>query len=215
MAENNFYGLLYGKVLDNADPDNMGRVKVLLETLGDAVETNWIPVLSLYASSECGAFFLPEIDDQVVVGFIADNPGQGIVIGGVWSDSQTPPETGENTGSDLNKDGENNLRFIKSRSGNMIIFDDKDGEEKLQILASGAQTRFEYLAQDEVLNIETDVDLKLISKGKLSIEAETGEFKFSKGLKIEAGGISIESSKAVKAVASQDMAIEGSMIKLN
>ncbi|MCP4136617.1 MAG: rhs element Vgr protein [bacterium] len=210
------FGPIVGKISDNQDPDNLGRVKVKLEELGDGMETNWIPILTPYGNSECGAFFLPEVDDVVVVTFIGDNPGSGIVIGGVWTDQQVPPETGENSGSDLNKDGENNLRFIKSRSGHQIIFDDKDGEEKIQILASDGATRYEFLAADEMINIETDVDLVISAKGKLAIEAEEGEIAFDKGFKVEVDELAVESkSAAVKIKASQNITLEGANIKLN
>ena len=209
-------GPIYGIVTDNADPDGLGRIKVKLSVLGEDIETNWIPVMSLYGSAECGAFFLPEIDDQVVVAFLNDNPEQGIVLGSVWSEAAVPPETGENTGSDLNQDDENNLKFIKSRSGHQIILDDKDGEEKIQILAADGATRFEFLAEDEIINIETDKDLIISAGGKLSIEAEEGEFTFDKGLKIEADKISEESkSKDIESIASQSMQVEGSSVKLN
>ncbi|MBN2532120.1 MAG: rhs element Vgr protein [Spirochaetales bacterium] len=209
-------GPLYGIITDNADPDGLGRVKVKLAVLGEDIETNWIPVMTLYGSAECGAFFIPEVDDQVVVVFLNDNPEQGIVLGSVWSEAAVPPETGENTGSDLNQDGENNLKFIKSRSGHQIILDDKDGEEKIQILAADGKTRFEFLAKDEMINIETDKDLRISAGGKLSIEAEEGEITFDKGLKVEADKISMESkSKDIEAIASQNMQIEGSSVKLN
>jgi uncharacterized protein involved in type VI secretion and phage assembly len=185
------FGPVYGRVTDNQDPDKLGRVKVKLGLFGDEVETNWIPVLSLYASSECGAFFIPEVDDQVIVAFLNDNPDHGVVLGSVWSEAIAPPETGENTGSDLNQDGENNLKFIKSRSGHQIILDDKDGEEKIQILAADGNTRFEFLARDEKINLETDKDLFITAGGKLIIEAEEGEFTFDKGLKMKAENISL------------------------
>jgi uncharacterized protein involved in type VI secretion and phage assembly len=210
------FGPVYGIITDNQDPDKLGRVKVKLEIYGKDIETNWIPVLSLYGSAECGAFFLPEIDDQVVVAFMNDNPEQGIVLGSAWSENAKPPETEENSGSDLNKDGDNNLKFIKSRSGNQIILDDKDGEEKIQIIASDGKTRFEFLAKDKKINIETDQDLRISAKKKLSIEADEAEFKIKKGLKVEADKISLKSqSKDIEAIAQQNMSIEGSSVKLN
>lgn len=209
-------GPIFGIVTDNADPDGLGRVKVKIAFFGEDIETNWIPVMTLYGSPECGAFFLPEIDDQVIVVFLNDNPEQGVVLGSVWSEAALPPETGENTGSDLNQDDENNLKFIKSRSGHQIILDDKDGEEKIQILASDGTTRFEFLAKDEKINIETDKDLRISAGGKLSIEAEEGEFTFDKGLKIEADKITEESkSQNIESIASQSMQVEGSSVKLN
>ena len=206
------HGPILGVVTDNADPDNLGRVKVSVDLMGDSIETDWIPILIPSA----GYFMLPEVEDQIVVAFMGDRTDSGIVIGGIWSDHQPPPETEENSGSDLNKDGENNLRFIKSRSGNQIILDDKDGEEKVQILAADGKTRFEFLVGDEMLNIETDKDMTLSAKGKLGIEAEEGEMKFQKALQIEADELSMKSkSKDITTKASQNLTLAGATVKLN
>lgn len=209
------YGPVLGLVTDNADPDSLGRIKVAINLYGDEIETDWIPILTLYGTAECGAFMLPEVDDQVVVGFLGDSPNQPVVLGSIWSDSIKPPETGENTGSDLNGDGENNLKFIKSRSGQQIILDDKDGEEKIQILSPDGTTRFEFLMGDELLNIETDKDMSLVAGGKLAIEAEEGELTFAKGLKMEADGLAVEAGKDITITASQSLTLEGSAVNLN
>ena len=205
-----------GIVTDNADPDGLARVKVSMTLFGDEVETDWIPVLTLYGSAECGAFMLPEIDDQVVIGFLGDNPDSPVVLGAIWNENMAPPETGENTDADLNQDGNNSLKFIKSRSGHQIILDDTDGKEKIQILAADGATRFEFLAEDELINIETDKDLTIKASGKLLIEAEEAEMKLDKGLKLEADGLAMETkSKDMEIKASQNLKVEGSSVKLN
>ena len=215
---NNYYmhGPFYGIVTDNEDPDKLGRVKVKLEIFEDSAETDWIPVMSIYASEECGAYFIPEVEDQVVVAFLGDNSDQGVVLGSVWNNNQKPPKTEENTGSDLNQDGENNLRFIRSRSGNRIIMDDKDGEEKIQILSPDAKTRFELLAKDKMINIETEKNIEIKCKGKLNIEADEGEFKFKKGLKVEGDELSLKAnSKSIEVKANTEITIKGTTVKLN
>ena len=109
---------VYGIITDNADPDGIGRVRVGLYSLGKDIQTHWIHIIT----PGMGVFALPEVGDQVVVAFIGDNPDLPIVLGVVWSNKQRPPMTEENAGSELNKDGKNNLRFMRSRSGNRVIF---------------------------------------------------------------------------------------------
>ena len=163
------HGPVYGKVTDNADPDSMGRVKVMIDHLGETIETGWIPVLLPVP----GMFILPEIEDQVIVSFIGDSPEQGIVLGTVWSNTQMPPETGENTASDLNKDGENNLRFFHSRAGHKIILDDKSGEEKIQMITSDGGTRYEFMAKESTLSMTTDKDLIISAATKVTCSLPT------------------------------------------
>lgn len=206
------HGPVFGTVSNNQDPDQMGRVKVKIEHLGEKIETDWIPVLTPVT----GVFILPETNDQVLVTFIGDTPEGGIVLGSVWNDSQKPPESGENKGSDLNKDGKNNMRFIKSRSGHKIILDDKQGEEKIQIISGDGGTRFEFLAKDKVLNLKTDKDLKISAKGKISIEGEEGTIKMKKGLLNQGENVKIEGkSKDVNIKAGKNVVVEGSGINLN
>jgi uncharacterized protein involved in type VI secretion and phage assembly len=211
-----YHGIYFGKVTDNKDDDKLGRVKVKIDMLCEDAQTDWIPVMALYGSKECGAFFIPEKDDEVVVTFMDGNPSLGVVIGSVWNNDQKPPETKENSGSDLNKDGKNNMRFIKSRSEHMIIMDDKDGEEKLQIIAAGGKTRIEYLKKDKKMNIKTDVDLKISAEKKLTIKAEEMEIKVDKTLKIKGDSVSMEAkSSDVEIKASTNLTLEGSTVKLN
>ena len=104
-----------GVVTDNKDPDKLGRIKVSFKVFGDSVETDWIPVMSLYATKDCGAYFIPEVKDQVVVAFFGDSSEQGVVLGSIWNNNNKPPKTEENSGSDLNQDGDNNLEVYKKQ----------------------------------------------------------------------------------------------------
>jgi phage baseplate assembly protein gpV len=206
------FGPTYGVVSDNNDPDNLGRIKVALQMWGENIVTNWIPVLNFYN----GAYFLPDVGDQVAVAFMDDSSEHGVVLGGIWSNVQRPPETEENTASDLNQDGENNLKFIKSRAGHKIILDDKSGDEKVQIIVGGGTTRIDFKAAEELLNIETDVDLQLSATKKIEIEAEEGDFQFTQSLKISAEEMLLESTSAdLKTKAGNNLALEGQTINLN
>lgn len=215
MKQNN-PGIILAIVTDNQDPDSLGRVKVKIEILGEEILTNWIPVLSMGSSPDTGCYFLPEIESKVIISFIGKGITNPIVLGGIWAEYQQPPITEENSDADLNKDGENNLKFIRSRSGQRIIFDDTDGKEKIQILSSDANTRFEFIVSDEVINIETDKDINLIAGGKLYVEAKEAEFAFSETLEIKTGGIKAETSDGdIEFTSKNGLSIEANSIKLN
>jgi uncharacterized protein involved in type VI secretion and phage assembly len=207
----NIHGLIYGVITDNADPDQLGRVKVKLDHLGENIITGWIPMVTPII----GVFALPEIKEQVLVAFIGGNPDNCVVTGSSWNTVQKPPLSGENAGSDLNKDGENNLRFIKSRSGHRIIFDDKKGEEKLQILTGDGSTRFEFLAKASCLKLTTKKDLKISAKGKVLIEGEEGSIKMKKGIINQGENIKIDGKSKDISIKGKNIIIEGSGINLN
>jgi len=203
---------VYGKITDNADPDGLGRVRVGLYYLGKDIVTNWIPAVTSYS----GVFVLPEIDDQVVVVFMGDNPDNPILLGGLWSNKQRPPVTGENKGSDLNKDGKNNLRFIRSRSGNRMIMDDTKDNEKIQFISSGSSSRIEIAANGTGLLLDTGKGIKISAKGAVNIEGERCNIKMKKGLLAQSENIKLESKgKDVNVKAGNSITVKGNGINLN
>jgi uncharacterized protein involved in type VI secretion and phage assembly len=114
------YGLHYGVVCQNKDPENLDRIKVRLPWLdhGDEDQTHWAQLLTVMEGNKFGWYTLPDIDDVVVVAFIAGDSSQPVIIGGVWSKPDFSPEP--------NEDGKNNFRGYRSRCGHRLILDDTD-----------------------------------------------------------------------------------------
>jgi uncharacterized protein involved in type VI secretion and phage assembly len=114
------YGLHYAVVCQNKDPENLDRIKVRLPWLdgGDTDQTHWAQLLTPMEGKKFGWYVLPDIDDVVVVMFIAGDSSQPVVLGGVWSKPDFSPEP--------NEDGKNNFRGYRSRTGARLILDDTD-----------------------------------------------------------------------------------------
>jgi uncharacterized protein involved in type VI secretion and phage assembly len=114
------YGLHYGIVCQNKDPENLNRIKVRLPWLdnGDKDQTHWAQLLTPMEGKKFGWYTLPDVDDVVVVAFIAGDSSQPLILGGVWSKPDFSPEP--------NEDGKNNFRGYRSRSGHRMILDDTD-----------------------------------------------------------------------------------------
>lgn len=71
------------------DPDSLGRVRVSLPTFG-GVESDWLSVLTLGAGADKGLMILPDVDDRVLVLLTHGDPGQGIVLGGLYGAAGSP-----------------------------------------------------------------------------------------------------------------------------
>ena len=126
-------GVSVGLVLDNQDPDGLGRVKIKLPWASDEEIGHWARVAAPMAGDGRGMFFLPEEKDEVLVAFEQGDITRPYVLGALWSGDDKPPES--------NSDGQNNLRLIKSRSGHLIRLDDSPGAEKIEIIdKSGANS---------------------------------------------------------------------------
>jgi phage baseplate assembly protein gpV len=207
----NFY---WAKVTDNADPDKLHRVRVAKKGEEESV-ADWIPVLTPYGSNDVGLSFLPDVDDQVLVISMGVTDGRKAVIGGIWSNDVSPPETGENSGADFNDDGENSLKFFKSRAGNMLIFDDTEGAEKMQLISAGKKSRLEFSEPDELVSLSTDQDLNIGAKGAVLIKAEEVSITSEKEMNISTEEYQVDAKKGLEIKSDKDIGIKGSGISLN
>jgi phage baseplate assembly protein gpV len=209
-----FPHFFWGKVTDNADPDGLNRVRVSKLAEEEGV-TEWIPVLTSNAGDDAGLSFLPEVDDQVLVVSLDSFSVSKAVLGSIWSNGAAPPQTGENSGADLNQDGKNSLKFIKSRSGSMVIFDDSEGAEKIQLISPDGESRLDLSVADELLSLATEKDLAVGAKGAVAIQAEEISMTSKKQLNMETDEHQISAKKAMNITADQDVGIKGSGLSLN
>lgn len=118
--DNTRYGVQYGVVVQNKDPDGLNRIKVKFPWLddGDTDQTHWAQLSTPMEGNKFGWLTLPDIDDAVIVMFVAGDSSQPVILGGVWSNKDTSPEP--------NEDGKNNFRGYRSRAGHRLILDDSD-----------------------------------------------------------------------------------------
>ncbi|MBN9127373.1 MAG: hypothetical protein J0I90_07300, partial [Nitrosospira sp.] len=79
------YGVVVGIVTNNRDPDNMHRVKVRFPWLSQNDESNWARVASPMAGNGRCAYFLPEVDDEVLLAFEHGSIEHPYVVGSLWN----------------------------------------------------------------------------------------------------------------------------------
>ncbi len=124
-SERRIEGIVLGVVTNNQDEENLGRVKVKFPWIGEGEESYWARVATFMAGKERGAYFLPEVGDEVIVAFDHGDISHPYVLGALWNDKDKPPYS--------NPDGENNVRSIKSRNGHELTFDDDEREGRVLI----------------------------------------------------------------------------------
>jgi phage protein D len=118
-----------GLVTNNTDPDGMGRVKVKFPWLDDSEESWWARPATPMAGASRGMFFLPEVNDEVLVAFEHGDITRPFILGGLWNGQDAPPKTNtEVVGS-----SKVNERILKTRAGHTISLDDTEGSEKITI----------------------------------------------------------------------------------
>ncbi|HYH04771.1 MAG TPA: phage baseplate assembly protein V [Bacillota bacterium] len=197
----NIFGVMVGIVTNNQDPENLGRVKLKIPRLSGEDESNWARVATFMAGKERGAFYLPEVDDEVLIVFECGDIDRPYVIGSLWNGKDLPPVN--------NSDGENNLRVIKSRSGHLISLNDKEGDAKIEIIDQSGKNAILIETKNNKITIKSDQDIELAApNGKVTINGKEIEIKSSAGMKLDAGA-NLDQN------ASGNMTLKGSMVDIN
>lgn len=98
------------------DPDTEMRVQVDVPTLSSASDGVWARLATFYATDAAGAFFLPEVGDEVALGFFNDDPRHPVILGSLYSSARSAAYTPDDT---------NSTKAITSNSQIQIVFDDE------------------------------------------------------------------------------------------
>ena len=194
-------GVVIGVVTNNQDEEGMGRVKVRFPWLSEADESHWARIAAPMAGKERGVYFLPEVDDEVLVAFEHGDVRFPYVLGALWNGVDKPPAD--------NGDGKNNLRLIKSRSGHTIKLNDEDGKETIEIIDKSEKNSIVIDTEKNAITITSEKDITLsATKGTIILDAKKIEIKSSDESTIKAGkGMDVEAGAAMK--------IKGKTVNIN
>ncbi len=138
MIPGSMPSIVIGKVVDNRDPDGMGRVRLTFPWLEQSMQTDWVAVAQPHAGKDRGVHWMPEIDDEMVVGFLHGDFNQPIVLGALWNHQAPPPSRDPRERMIRSKNG-HTIRFLDSTvtggdTGALII---EDGHGSRIALSNG------------------------------------------------------------------------------
>jgi uncharacterized protein involved in type VI secretion and phage assembly len=131
-----WYGVCAALVTDIKDPDRQGRVKIALPWSPDAGGQRfeaWARLATLFGGNNRGSWFVPDVDDEVLVCFEQGDPRRPFVLGGLWNGKDAPPAS-------MDGAGRNDLKVLRSRNGVKITLDDTQGRESLKLETPAGQT---------------------------------------------------------------------------
>jgi uncharacterized protein involved in type VI secretion and phage assembly len=134
-ATERWFGVFVGLVTDLRDPDGLGRVKIRLPWAPDSDGSRyeaWARVATFMAGKNRGSWFVPDVDDEVLVAFDGGDPRIPYVLGGLWNGKDSPPAS-------MDGAGQNQTKLIRSRNGVKITLDDTTGSERCVIETPGGQ----------------------------------------------------------------------------
>ncbi len=199
-------GLTLAVVTNISDPDKLNRVMckpVVSEQDEDVLETEWCPVVQPLSGKSCGHFYMPSVDDLVLLAYLNGDPHCPYVVGGTWSPKSPPPYTVE--------DGKNFNFSIKTPGGTELLFYDEKGKEYIRMTTpTGAALEIQDEAQTAVLQDPDKANL-------LSINWKDGaiELTAAKKITLAAGSTKIimEDSGAMTLQSDKSITIKSTDIK--
>jgi Rhs element Vgr protein len=179
------------------DPQSLYRILVNIPTNSQTQTGFWARLSTFYATSGAGAFFFPEIGDEVIVGFLENDPRYPIIIGSVYSSKLKPPvEPADNN---------NYIKTLVTKAQLKMTFDDE--KKIITIVTPGANT---IILSDDGKSIEikdqNNNDIKMSSSG-ISISSD-------KDVTISAQNISMTAKAKISLSANQDAVVEGLNVNL-
>jgi Rhs element Vgr protein len=207
-------GLQTGIVIKlEADPQSEFRVLIQLPTQGGSGEAVWARVATLDAGNNRGSYFRPEVGDEVIVGFVDNDPLQAVILGCLHSSKNAAPVTPADA---------NNIKGFYSRENMRLQFDDDKKEILLdtpsgnQVLISEDQKGItlqdqngnKIVMNDSGIEITSSKDIKIKASGDVTAEGTNIEIKANAQYKASGGSGAELSSSAVTNV-------KGSIVNIN
>lgn len=208
-------GLQIGIVTDLEDPDGEHRVKVRLPIVNPDEEGVWMRIATLDAGNNRGSFFLPEIDDEVIVGFIFNDPCQPVILGMLNSSALPAPLSASNDNHEKGYVSREAIKMIfnddeksyklETPGGKKVILNDKDGIVQVED-ENGNKITF---ASDSV-TVESASALKLKAATDITIEAVNIKLTPSSQYTLSAGGSEMKAGAGSMELKSATVKVEGS-----
>jgi uncharacterized protein involved in type VI secretion and phage assembly len=186
-------GLQIGVVMKlDEDPEGEYRIQVSTPVMAAATDGVWARLAKFYASDSVGAFFLPEIGDEVILGYINNDPSFPVILGSVYSSKRKPAYTPA---------AANDTKAIVTRCKHKIEFDEKD--KIITITTPGA---------NEVILSDKDKSIQLLDENGNKVELTPSGISLSspKDIKLTAkGGIELDAVNAVSITSKADVKSQG------
>jgi Rhs element Vgr protein len=163
----------------DSDPGSELRIQIK-DALVDSATPFWARMGVMYASKACGNYFMPEIDDEVIYGYLNEDPRFPVVLGSMYSSKNPGPYTPESTNKTkaivtksllkITFDDTDKILTLLTPAGNTMILDDKVGSVTVKDKNSNS-----IVMDSSGVVIKSAKDLTLDATGNVTIKSSTGK----------------------------------------
>ncbi len=223
-------GLQIGVVMKlDGDPEGEQRVQVSTPVMRPTTDGVWARLTKFYASDSFGVFFIPEIGDEVVLGYLNNDPSHPIILGSLYSSKRKPPYelTAQNNlkaivtrcKSKIEFNEEDKVITITTPGNNKLIFSDKDksilmqdqNNNKLELNPSG-------------ITMDSPKNISITAKGTITLDA-IGTVSITSKADVKSAGLNVNCEGQVgfvgKGAATAELSaagqttVKGAMVMIN
>ena len=216
------------KKLDD-DPEKENKIQVTVPVMQAETEGVWARLANFYATNGFGSFFIPEVGDEVVLGYFNNDPCHPVILGSLYSSKNPPPYklTPENfikaiitkTGIKIEFDDENKILTLETPGKNSITINDK---AKSILIADQNKNKTELNSSG--ITLDSPKDITITSKGKVDITG-TGGVNLTSNADVKISGLNVNAegkvgftgkgSATAEVSASGTTTIKGGMVMIN
>jgi len=189
-------GLQVGLVTSLEDPDGKERIEIRLPTISETDGRLWARLSLLDAGDMRGTAFRPEIGDEVVVGFLDDDPRHPVILGGLHSSSKASPLKAADdnhekaivtrSGMRIHWHDDDKVATIDTPAGNHIILSEKD--KSIEIADEGGS---KVKLSADGISLESSKDIVLKATGDVKIDGINVKAKGSAGAEVQSSGTTV------------------------
>jgi uncharacterized protein involved in type VI secretion and phage assembly len=202
-TDKRFYGVVQGTVTDVNDSDGkQGRVKVRFDWFDDQMETEWCRVQQFYAGNGYGAFFIPEVHDEVLVAFAHGDMRMPIILGGLYNGVDKPATY---------RSASQDQKLIRTKGQHELLFDDTSGKQRVRIKTNGGHTA-DLSDTDKKVTVQSSGGQSVViddSASTINVQTNGGTIT----LKTGSGTVTIDGSGHIS-LTGVDISLTGTSVSL-
>jgi uncharacterized protein involved in type VI secretion and phage assembly len=174
------FGVEVAIVTNTKDDLKLGRVKIKIPRLPTSPESDWVRVIQPAAGAGRGFYWIPEVEDEVLIAFERGESHRPYVIGALWNGKDKPMEGAYND--------DNSTRMIQTKSGHKLVFEDKDGKESIIIADKSGKRTITFDVKAKKFSIDAaEGDIEIKAEKKIILSCSDLEIHTDKTGKIDIG----------------------------